>query len=158
MLYIFNKYYGTCSEEHLKARVLGGLSLFKNHLLHSAYTERAMFNQSLKSFEELFEDSNEDKGFAEEDLEITQTEMFNKIYDYMKSKLSGDGILIFEALYTPPPFIREYPGYKDGNRITNIMLREFFDLPATAKWEKYIRDLRSDVAYWIDRARVELTL
>ena len=55
MLFIFNKYYGTCTEDHLRARILGGLSTFKNHLLHSAYTERALFNQSLHSFEDLYE-------------------------------------------------------------------------------------------------------
>ena len=32
MLYVFNKYYGTCSEEHLKARILASLSTFKNKI------------------------------------------------------------------------------------------------------------------------------
>ena len=29
MLFVFNKYYGTCEEEHLKARILASLSTFK---------------------------------------------------------------------------------------------------------------------------------
>jgi hypothetical protein len=36
MLFVFNKYYGTCEEEHLKARILASLSTFKNHLLRTA--------------------------------------------------------------------------------------------------------------------------
>lgn len=41
MLFVFNKYYGTCEEEHLKARILASLSTFKNHLLRTAYGEGA---------------------------------------------------------------------------------------------------------------------
>lgn len=158
MLFIFNKYYGTCSEDHLRARVLGGLSVFKNHLLHSAYTERAEFNQALHSFEDLFEDSNEDKGYAEEESEIPQSELYNKINDYMMKHLYPDAQLVFEVLFFPPPFIREYPGYKDGNRITNGMLIEFFDLPKNASSERYIRELREDVNYWIEKASKEIHL
>jgi hypothetical protein len=160
MLYIFNKYYGTCSEEHLRARILGGLSTFKNHLLHSAYTERAQFNQSIKSFEDLYEDSNEDHDneFSEEEVDIPTSEMFKKVWDYMMEKLYPDAQLVFEAIYTPPPFIREYPDYKDGNRITNKMLMDFFALPNDHSSEKYIKELREDVDYWIGKAREDLHL
>jgi hypothetical protein len=160
MLFIFNKYYGTCSNDHLQARILSGLSIFKNHLLHSAYTERAQFNQSLKSFEDLYEDSNEDKenDFAEEEVDIPLSEMSKKVWDYMMSKLHPDAQLVFEALFTPPPFLREYPDYKDGNRITNKMLIDFFALPHTNSSEKYIKELREDVNYWIERAKEDIHL
>ena len=40
MLFVFNKYYGECTEEHLKARILASLSTFKNKLLESkAYVD-----------------------------------------------------------------------------------------------------------------------
>lgn len=157
MLYIFNKYYGTCTEEHLRARILGGLSTFKNHLLHSAYTERANFNQSLHSFEDLFENSNEDKDILDE-TETPQSGMFKLVNEYMMKNLYPDAQLVYEALYFPPPFIREYPGYKEGRRITNKMLLEFFDLPKDTASEKYIKELRSDVDYWVERAKQDIHL
>ena len=157
MLYIFNKYYGTCSEEHLRARILSGLALFKNHLLHYAYTEKAQFNQALHSFEDLFEDSNRDTN-SEEEPEVSKSDMFKMVYDYMMKNLYPDAQLVFEALYSPPPFIREYPGYNDGNRITNGMLMDFFNLPHDSKSEKYIKYLREDVDYWIGRAKNDLHL
>lgn len=157
MLFIFNKYYGTCTEDHLRARILGGLTTFKNHLLHSAYTERAEFNQSLHSFEDLFEDSNRDTN-GEEEPEVSKSDMFKMVYDYMMKNLYPDAQLVFEALYSPPPFIREYPGYNDGNRITNGMLMDFFNLPHDSKSEKYIKYLREDVDYWIGRAKNDLHL
>jgi hypothetical protein len=155
MLYIFNKYYGTCTEDHLRARILGGLSTFKNHLLHSAYTERAAFNQSLHSFEDLYEDSNEDRVGGLEP-EVSRSAIWEMVNEYMMKNLYPDAQLVYEALYSPPPFIREYPGRKDGGRITNKMLIEFFDLPATVSSEKYIKELREDVDYWISRAKKDL--
>lgn len=157
MLFIFNKYYGTCTEDHLRARILGGLSTFKNHLLHSAYTERALFNQSLHSFEDLYEDSNEDR-VSEEEVDIPKSTMIDMVNEYMMKNLYPDAQLVYEVLYSPPPFIREYPGYKDGNRITNKMLMEFFNLPKDTTSEKYIRELREDVDYWIGRAKKDLHL
>ena len=157
MLFIFNKYYGTCTEDHLRARILGGLSTFKNHLLHSAYTERALFNQSLHSFEDLYEDSNEDK-VSDEEVDIPKSTMIDMVNEYMMKNLYPDAQLVYEVLYSPPPFIREYPGYKDGNRITNKMLMEFFNLPKDTTSEKYIRELREDVDYWIGRAKKDLHL
>ena len=157
MLFIFNKYYGTCTEDHLRARILGGLSTFKNHLLHSAYTERALFNQSLHSFEDLYEDSNEDR-VSDEEVDIPKSTMIDMVNEYMMKNLYPDAQLVYEVLYSPPPFIREYPGYKDGNRITNKMLMEFFNLPKDTTSEKYIRELREDVDYWISRAKKDLHL
>ena len=157
MLFIFNKYYGTCTEDHLRVRILGGLSTFKNHLLNSAYTERALFNQSLHSFEDLYEDSNEDRN-SDEEVDIPQSTMIDIVNEYMMKNLYPDAQLIYEALYSPPPFIREYPGYKEGNRITNKMLIEFFNLPKDNVSERYIRELREDVEYWVDRAKKDLHL
>ncbi len=157
MLFIFNKYYGTCTEDHLRARILGGLSTFKNHLLHSAYTERALFNQSLHSFEDLYEDSNEDR-VSDEEVDIPKSTMIDMVNEYMMKNLYPDAQLVYEVLYSPPPFIREYPGYKEGNRITNKMLMEFFNLPKDTTSEKYIRELREDVDYWIGRAKKDLHL
>lgn len=152
MLYVFNKYYGTCSEEHLKARVLASLSTFKNKLLRSAYGEQAEYNQSLFKLDDLFDNDKELEDDSEE--EKAKSEMLEMMYDYMKEHLSIDAYMIFEVLLTPPPYIKER--IKENGRITNLLLVEFFDMPKTNSSVKYISELRSDIQYWEDRAKEEL--
>lgn len=152
MLYVFNKYYGTCSEEHLKARILASLSTFKNKLLRSAYGEQAEYNQSLFKLDDLFDNDKELEDDSEE--EKAKSEMLEMMYDYMKEHLSIDAYMIFEVLLTPPPYIKER--IKDSGRITNLLLVEFFDMPKTNSSVKYISELRSDIQYWEDRAKEEL--
>jgi hypothetical protein len=152
MLYVFNKYYGTCSEEHLKARILASLSTFKNKLLRSAYGEQAEYNQSLFKLDDLFDNDKELEDDSEE--EKAKSEMLKMMYDYMKEHLSIDAYMIFEVLLTPPPYIKER--IKDSGRITNLLLVEFFDMPKTNSSVKYISELRSDIQYWEDRAKEEL--
>ena len=152
MLYVFNKYYGTCSEEHLKARILASLSTFKNKLLRSAYGEQAEYNQSLFKLDDLFDNDKELEDDSEE--EKAKSEMIDMMYTYMKNKLSPDAYLLFEVLITPPPFIKERLG--NSTRITNIMLIEFFEMPKTNESMRYISELRQDIQYWEDRAKEEL--
>lgn len=152
MLYVFNKYYGTCSEEHLKARILASLSTFKNKLLRSAYGEQAEYNQSLFKLDDLFDNDKELEDDSEE--EKAKSEMLDMMYDYMREHLSMDAYMIFEVLLTPPPYIKER--IKDSGRITNLLLVEFFDMPKTNSSVKYISELRSDIQYWKDRAKEEL--
>lgn len=152
MLYVFNKYYGTCSEEHLKARILASLSTFKNKLLRSAYGEQAEYNQSLFKLDDLFDNDKELEDDSEE--EKAKSEMLEMMYDYMKDHLSIDAYMVFEVLLTPPPYIKER--IKDSGRITNLLLVEFFDMPKTNSSVKYISELRSDIQYWEDRAKEEL--
>lgn len=152
MLYVFNKYYGTCSEEHLKARILASLSTFKNKLLRSAYGEQAEYNQSLFKLDDLFDNDKELEDDSEE--EKAKSEMLEMMYDYMKDHLSIDAYMVFEVLLTPPPYIKER--IKDSGRITNSLLVEFFDMPKTNSSVKYISELRSDIQYWEDRAKEEL--
>ena len=152
MLYVFNKYYGTCSEEHLKARILASLSTFKNKLLRSAYGEQAEYNQSLFKLDDLFDNDKELEDDSEE--EKAKSEMLEMMYDYMKEHLSIDAYMIFEVLLTPPPYIKER--IKENGRITNLLLVELFDMPKTNASVKYISELRSDIQYWEDRAKEEL--
>lgn len=152
MLYVFNKYYGTCSEEHLKARILASLSTFKNKLLRSAYGEQAEYNQSLFKLDDLFDNDKELEDDSEE--EKAKSEMLEMMYSYMKDRLSIDAYMVFEVLLTPPPYIKER--IKDSGRITNLLLVEFFDMPKTNSSVKYISELRSDIQYWEDRAKEEL--
>lgn len=152
VLYVFNKYYGTCEEEHLKARVLASLTTFKSKLLRYAYGDAAEYNQSLFKLDDLFDNDKELED--DSDSEKAKSEMLKMMYDYMKSKLSSDAYLLFEVLMTPPPFIKER--LIKSSRITNLMLIEFFELPKTAGSMSYLAELRQDIQYWEDRAKEEL--
>lgn len=151
MLYVFNKYYGTCEEEHLKARILGSLSTFKCHLLKAAYGERAEHNQSIYQIEDIF------NGVEFEDDSVSakaKSEMLDMMYKYMRANLNDDAYLVFEVLMAPPPYIKER--CKESNRITNLLLIDFFELPKNRTSMKYLSGLREDIEYWENKAKEEL--
>lgn len=152
MLFVFNKYYGECTEEHLKARILASLSTFKNKLLRSAYGEQAEYNQSLFKLDDLFDNDKELEDDTEE--EKAKSEMLDMMYAYMKDKLSPDAYLLFEVLITPPPFIKER--LENSTRITNIMLIEFFEMPKTNESMRYIWNL--DKIYNIGKTELKKNL
>lgn len=152
MLFVFNKYYGTCEEEHLKARILASLSTFKNHLLRTAYGEGAEYHQNLYQLEDLFDNDKNLEDDTEE--EKAKGEMLDMLYKYMKKNLSPDAYLIFEILLSPPPYIKER--IKDSSRITNILLVEFFDMPRTKSSVRYISELKEDIRYWEEKAKEDL--
>jgi hypothetical protein len=153
MLYVFNKYYGTCSEDHLQARILSSLRTYKNKILRAAYGEMAEFNQSQESFEVLFDNNKEDE-FFDDDSAYVREELFQKVEGYMNSHLSSDAKLIFEILYNPPECLEDK--FTSTGKITNMSILEFFEMPRTKSSVKYISELRKDIAYWLERAKIDL--
>lgn len=151
-LFVFNKYYGTCSEEHLQANILRALTTYKNKLLRNAYGERAEYNQNLTSMEDLFDNSKE----LEDDSEETKAkeEQMQMIENYMQTKLSPDAFLIFQLISNPPEIL--VPTEDRGKRISNITFVDFFEMPRTKSSVKYIAELRQDIDYWINQARIDL--
>lgn len=154
MIYVFNKYYGTCSEEHLKARILSSLSVYKNHLLKYAYTEQAEYNLSLAKLEDLFDDSKELEDTSPE--EKAKDDMLKMVYGYMKKHLSPDAYLVWEVLITPPPYIREQMEIRKQSKITNTLLIDFFGMPENVPSAKYIRELREEITFWEEQAKKDL--
>ena len=152
MIYVFNRYYGEVDNEHLKADIIRSLTTFKNKLLRSAYGEQAEINKGMSSFEELFDDSKELED--DTDAQKAKSEMLQMVYDYMNKHLSPDALLVFEVLMTPPPYIRER--IRDGQRITNLLLVDFFDLPKNRNSVRFFTELREDIQYWEERAKKEL--
>ena len=158
-LFVFNKYYGTCSEDHLQARILTALSTYKNKLLRSAYGNKAEYNQSLTSMEELYDsnffDGDTDiKDDHEEFLE--KEEHLREIYDYMNQHLSPDASLLFSVLMDPPEFLQDWKDRNRGMRISNVALVDFFELKRTKSSVKYIARLREDIEYYIEKAKEDL--
>lgn len=153
LLYIFNKYYGKVSEEHLKANILRGLTTYKNHLLKYAYNEKSEFNQNLYSLDLLFD--NDKECIDDNDDVIYREEMLQKVDDYMKEHLSDNAYLVWQVVTNPPNYIEERVR---GSRITNILIAEFFDLPKTRSSVKFIGELREDIRYWMEKAGEDIKL
>ena len=153
MLFVFNKYYGKVEEEQLKAYILRSLSTYKVHLLKYAYNERAEFNQSLASLDELFDDSKE--YIDDSDEVVYREELLDKVHKYMKEHLSDDAYMVWQVVTNPPPYVEEL---MLGPRVTNIVIAEFFNLPKTRRSVKYIGELREDIRYWMERAREDIKL
>jgi hypothetical protein len=152
MLFVFNKYYGTDTEEHLKAQILASLSTYKSKLLRYAYTERASYYQNQCRLEDLFDDSKE----LEDDTEevTAHNEMWKMLNDYMMEHLNTDAKLVWEVTVTPPPYIKEQ--IKDGARVTNLILVDFFNMPKTRNSIRYFTELKEDIEFWLDKAKKEL--
>lgn len=153
MLFVFNKYYGTVEEEHLKANILRALSTYKNHLLKYAYSEKATFNQNLKSFEDLFDDSKEDFSDELEEQEKAKVEMWNLLKNYILDNLSPDAQLVWEVTLNPTPYIEMNAKY---GRITNTLLVDFFDLPKTRDSVRYIGELKEEIQSVMEKAKKDL--
>lgn len=153
MLFVFNKYYGTVEEEHLKANILRALSTYKNHLLKYAYSEKAIFNQNLKSFEDLFDDSKEDFSDELEEQEKAKVEMWNLLKNYILDNLSPDAQLVWEVTLNPTPYIEMNAKY---GRITNTLLVDFFDLPKTRDSVRYIGELKEEIQSVMEKAKKDL--
>lgn len=153
MLFVFNKYYGTVEEEHLKANILRALSTYKNHLLKYAYSEKATFNQNLKSFEDLFDDSKEDFSDELEEQEKAKIEMWNLLKNYILDNLSPDAQLVWEVTINPTPYIEMNAKY---GRITNTLLVDFFDLPKTRDSVRYIGELKEEIQSVMEKAKKDL--
>lgn len=151
-LFVFNKYYGTCSPEHLQARILTALSTYKNKLLRAAYGDKAEYNQGLTSLEDLFDNSKELEDNSEEVRE--KEEHMRMIEEYMRENLSPDAFLIFQLTMDPPEIL--VPTEDRGKRISNITFVDFFELPRTKSSVKFIADLRKDIEYCIHKAQEEL--
>lgn len=152
-LFVFNKYYGTCSEEHLKANILASLATYKTKLVRKCYTEQADYNLELKKLDDLFDDSKELEDDTEE--QNAKSQMLELTYDYMKQHLSRDAYIVFEVIATPPPYIKERLG-KKSPKITNLMLVDFFGLEHKKSSLRYFSELREEITFWLERAKKEL--
>lgn len=153
MLYVFSRYQGTCSKDHLQAKILLSLATFKKKLLRAAYTDEAENNLELKHWDDLFDGDKELEDDSEEAKE--KEDKLKTIEEYMKKHLSPDGMLLFGVLMDPPPYIKEYRGNGNGS-ITLMSLIHFFDMPKNRSSLKFMGELRRDVEYWIERAKQDL--
>lgn len=144
LLYVFNKYYYLSTEnpEKFKATILSSLQLYKTRLLINAYSKQSLdFNISLGSFEDCFESCKEDLSDISEDERIKQ-ERIADMHEFMRTNLSADAYLLFQLQMCPPPFF-----HRENERmgLTTALLLEFFELPKTRPFIKYLTSLNKEI-------------
>lgn len=153
LLFVFSKYYGTCSEDHLQAKVLLSLSTFKNKLLRSAYGKEAETNLEMRQLEDLFDN---DKELLDDTEEVEEKEeKLQEIEEYMKKHLSPDAYLVFGVMMNPPYYLKYYPGNGSG-KLTAISLVKFFNMVPNRSSVRYINNLKADIEYWVEKAKEDL--
>ena len=152
-IYVYNKYHLEYDDERLKATMITSLNTFKNRLLRKAYGEEAEYNQSLSSLDVLYDNNKEDKILDEED-DIKKI-MWAKLSNYLKDKLSPDAYLLFQVELDPPPYLRVRMKHEDS-KFSIIQILDFFELPRTKSNSNFISGLRSDINFWIERAKIDL--
>lgn len=155
-LYVYNKYQDKYTEDRLKATLITSLQIFKNKLLRNAYTRQAEFNQELTSFEELFDNSKEDKDDNQEkdiiENEPEENNFSNMLHEYMREKLTPDEYLIFVTELDPPMFLKEKMKEAHG-KLSTLNLIEYFELPKTQRAADYISNMRTHIKNTIKEAK-----
>lgn len=153
LLYVFSRYQGTCSEDHLQAKILLSLSTYKNKLLRYAYTREAEANMEMRQLDDLFDGDKELLDDSEESA--LKEERMQEIEDYLNKHLSDDARLVFGVMMNPPAYLLKYPGNGKGS-LTAVSLVRFFNLPPNRGSIRYINEIKDDIEYWITKAREDL--
>lgn len=157
LLYVFRKYYHLSTEnpEKFKATIISSLQLFKSRLLINAYSQQSVdFNANLASFEDCFESAKEDLPEISEE-ERYKREKIEEIHDYMRTHVSTDAYLLFQIQMSPPPFF--FSKNKKEPELTCSTLLDFFELPKTRCYIKYITQLKAEIKSAIDSMKSEIS-
>ena len=144
LLYVFRKYYNLSTEnpEKFKATIISSLQLYKTRLLINAYSKQSLdFNVAIASFEDCFEGAKEDLSDLSEDERVKQ-ERISEIHEFMRANLSADAYLLFHLQMSPPPF---FYSEESKPRLTTSSLLDFFELPKTKLYIKYISTLNKEI-------------
>ena len=151
LLFVFNKYYGAVNNDQLKYTMIRALTTYKLHLLKYAYSEKADFYQHQVSLDTLFDNNKE--LLDDSDEQIKKENLIKEVDKYMETNLSTDAYLVWEALNHQPPYISQR---LHGQRVTNRLLAEFFDLPKSRNSVKFISKLRDEIHHWMKQAAKDL--
>lgn len=158
LLYVFTKYYHLATEnpEKFKATILSSLTMFRSRLLKNAYSKKSIdFNASITSFEDCFEDSKRDDIPELDEEEARKNEKLEELYDFMRIHLSKDAYLLFQIQVSPPLYFLEQ-NHSINSKITTAQILDFFELPKTKLFIKYIVELRSEISQALSLAKDQL--
>lgn len=148
-IFVFHKYHNQYNEDVLLGHIINSLKLYKYRILRGAYSKQSEFNQ-------LLFDIGENNDGLENIPDYSDTEyrevLINSMWDYMRSHLDDDAMLIFELECSPPEYITQR--LKNPNsRITSKLICEFLDIEIKKENLNYIDYLRKQVSLETERAR-----
>lgn len=152
-MFVFSKYNKIYEEKRLKALIISSLQNFKNRLLRLAYGNSSDFYMGLVSIDDSYDTLSsipEESSDNKERLEI--------IYEYMKTNLSPEALLLFTIeLYPPEWFIDRVDNINLQTKFikfSNYMYLEYFELPKTKSYSKYISSIKHEIEVWIDNFNI----
>lgn len=152
-IFVFNKYYGTMSNDTLKGFIINSLKQYKNRILRVSYQDKYANNPidiaDLFEYRELIieENSNDSYEFF---LELASS--------YMAKHLSNDAFEVFQIELYPPPFILKRllklnPDSPRLNKIPPQLIADYLNLGTSQKAIDYIQNLRQEIKGAIEKAR-----
>ena len=151
-LYIYGKYHNQYEYEQLKASLLVGLKKYSYKLMREGYSMKAGFNQSLVSFEDLFDDSKEDIMDEPNDSDY----QLNLLNDFMRSRLTPDEYIIYQIILDPPPFIKVRMEEESKGKLSILQIIDFFEFERTRRVYRYLNDMKTKVLLTLKEAKLEM--
>lgn len=156
-LFVYNKYQDLKTEPELKGLIFSSLRTYKNKLLKAAYGQVAEFHNSCHSLEELFDNSKEDRDADIENDEDPEKayreELYQKLDNYVKSKLSADEYILYRTELDLPPFLEER---RYGRKPSIIDLCDYFGIPRDNKSKAMFTQMRKHIDNVLLNARIDL--
>ncbi len=150
-IFVFNKYYGTMTNDQLKGRIINSLKVFKYRMLRKAYSKYNLNNNqvSLEGEQNLI-------NIIPLEEEISDHELFLELaLKFLKKNLCDDAFLVLQLELNPPPYILERI-LSPQTKIPAKLIAEYLDLEPSLDSSGYINDLRSEIDYWVKQAKDQL--
>lgn len=148
-MFVFSKWGKVHDEKRLKILMLSSLQNFKNRLLRMAYTNSSEFYLGQVSIDDSY-----DMLSSIPDEDTDNKERLEIIFEYMKTNLSPEALLLFTIeLYPPEWFIDRVDNINSYNKFikfSNYMYLEYFELPKTKTYSKYISSIKNEIEVWLN--------
>lgn len=148
-IFVFNKYYGSVSNEVLKGYIINSLKTFKYRVLRNAYTKSNMYNDSIH----IEDHENLINIIPEDEDQIEKQELLNLALSYLKRKLSKEAFTILDIDLNPPPYI-SIKLKSTNTKIPAKLIAEYLDLEIDQNSISYINELRKEVSHTISKAKI----
>lgn len=151
-IWVFNKYYGTCTPDQLKGRMINSLSTFKFRVLRKAYSKNNLYANEI----DMMRLDDFDASIANiipDRTEMGNHDLFLELaLTYLKKNLCDDALLVLDLELNPPPFIMERMS-NPKTKIPAKLIAEYLDLEPSKDSIGFINDLRREIKYWTEEAK-----
>lgn len=146
---VFNKHFDNKDPDLLKGYIITSLLRFKNRVLRKAYDGQGEFYSSRI---ELDSEDSFINFIPDESTQNPQDIFLELCLEFMKNKLTDDGLLLLQTQLNPPPFLLDRMK-QSNSKITVKLLLEFFSLDDTNRNRKYISRLKKEIAITTEKAK-----